>query len=577
VVDAINKSSIDLRSKPFNLDEEGVRWVETTLASMSEEEKVAQLFCLVGYSSDADRLQNIARNIKAGGLMCRPMPAADILNSVRILQENSRIPVLIAANLEKGGGSVATEGTIVGSQMLVAAADDPAMGAKLGTVCGREGAAVGLNWSFSPIIDIDYNFRNPITNTRTFGSDPLSVARLGVEYVEAVQRQGVAATIKHFPGDGMDERDQHLVSSINSTTCEQWDLTYGAAYKSSIDAGALSVMVGHILHPAYSRKLNPGILDEDILPATVSYELCTLLLRQQLGFNGLVVTDASTMAGLAIALPRCKAVPQAIAAGCDMFLFARSVEEDLGYMRKGIEDGVITQQRLHDALTRILGVKASLGLHEKKQQGTLIPSLDSALKILGNEEHKEWARECADRGITLVKEEPNVLPLSPDRYKKVLFYPIEAGQGVAYSVRAGVAELFKQRLIREGFAVDEFVPSQRFEGVMDPYSKISTQYDLIVYLANMATKSNQTTVRIEWAQPMGANVPIYMSSVPTIFISVENPYHLVDVPRVRTFINTYCSTDLVMDALIEKLMGRSRFTGKSPVDPFCAMWDTRLM
>jgi beta-N-acetylhexosaminidase len=136
--------------------------------------------------------------------------------------------------------------------------------------------------------------------------------------------------------------------------------------------------------------------------------------------------------------------------------------------------------------------------------------------------------------------------------------------------------MFKNLLEEEGFDIDQFDPNKGMEGMMTPYSAITEKYDLIIYLANMATKSNQTTVRIEWAQPMGANVPIYGESVPTIFVSVENPYHLLDVPRVKTFINAYSSNDNILKAVVDKLMGRSEFKGINPVDPFCGMWDTRL-
>lgn len=567
---------MDLRGKPFYLSDEDIVWVENTLAHMTDDEKLGQLFCLIGWGSNEDYLKNLTQKYKVGGLMCRPMPAADTVETVRILQENSKIPLLISANLESGGNGIATEGTKIGSPMQVAATDDDDMATKLGEVCGREGAAVGANWSFAPIIDIDYNFRNPITNTRTLGSDPDRVRRMGVNYVKAIQKQGVAASIKHFPGDGVDERDQHLVTSINNFSCEKWDETFGDAYKASIDAGAMTVMIGHIMLPEYSRRLCPGIKDEDIMPATLAYELTTKLLKEQLGFNGLVVTDATTMAGMVIPMEREKAVPQTIAAGCDMFLFSRSIDEDYAYMKKGIEDGVITKERLDEALTKILALKAALKLHLKKRDGGLIPKIDDAMKILGCEEHKNWAKECADKAITLVKEEKGVLPISPEKYKKVLFYGIESQQGFAYSVRAGVADQFKHMLIKEGFDVDQFDPNKGMEGMMTPYSAVTDKYDLIVYLGNMATKSNQTAIRIEWAQPMGANVPIYMTKVPTIFISVENPYHLLDVPRVRTFINTYNSSDTVLDALMDKLMGRSSFKGTSPVDAFCGMWDTKL-
>jgi beta-N-acetylhexosaminidase len=566
---------INLKEKPYYLKDEEINWVQATLKSMSEEEKLGQLFCLITYSDQQD-LRQLANKYKPGGLMCRPMPAEQVVNAVKILQENSRIPMLISANLEKGGTGIAEEGTFMGSQMQVAATDEDEMAYKLGTVCGAEGSAVGANWAFAPIIDIDYNFRNPITNTRTLGSDPDRVRRMGVQYVKGVQEQGVAASIKHFPGDGMDERDQHLVASINSMSCEEWDNTYGAAYKACIEAGALTVMAGHILQPSYTRKYNPEIKDSDILPASLSQELITKLLKEQLGFQGLVVTDASTMAGMTIPMSREKAVPQAIAAGCDMFLFTKNLEEDYEYMRKGIETGIITKERLEDALTRILGVKAALKLPGKQEQGELSPAYETALRNIGTKQHKAWARECADKAITIVKEEPGVLPVTPSRYKKVLFYDIESQQGVAYSVRAGVAEKFKELLEKEGFDIDVFKPASGFEGLFNRYEDIPNKYDLIIYLANMATKSNQTTVRIEWAQPMGANVPVYMEVVPTIFISVENPYHLIDVPRVKTYINTYSSSDEVLEALVDKLSGRSEFKGKSPVDVFCGMWDTRL-
>ena len=225
---------IDLKGNPFFLTDEDISWVETTLAGMTEDEKIGQLFCLVSFSSDPEHLKNNVLSIQPGGMMCRPMPMPDLLKTVRLLQEYSKIPMLIPANLEKGCNGMVAEGTLLGSPMQIAATGDDKMAWRLGEICGREGAAVGGNWAFAPIIDIDYNFRNPITNTRTFGSDPARVRRMGVEYVKAVQQHGVAASIKHFPGDGVDERDQHLVTSVNTLTCEDWDQTYGAADRKSV-------------------------------------------------------------------------------------------------------------------------------------------------------------------------------------------------------------------------------------------------------------------------------------------------------------------------------------------------------
>ncbi|MBC7958958.1 MAG: glycoside hydrolase family 3 protein [Vallitaleaceae bacterium] len=567
---------ISLKEKPFYLNDQDIAWVEKTIAGMSNEDKIGQLFCLIAYDSNEHYLKGVVNGIKPGGLMCRPMPLDEVVSSISIIQETAQIPMLIAANLESGGTGLVLEGTKLGSPMLVGATNHVENAYHMGVVCGREGAAVGGNWSFAPIIDLDYNFRNPITNTRTFGSDVERVKNMGVAYVKGVQENGVAASIKHFPGDGRDERDQHLVTSINDFSCEEWDATYGAVYSASIEQGAMTVMIGHIMQPAYSKFFNPEIKDADILPASLSKELVNDLLRGRLGFNGLVVTDATTMAGMTIPMPRERAVPLSISAGCDMFLFARNLEEDYGYMKKGVEEGVISQERLDEAVTRILALKAALKLHQKQADGTLIPSKAKALPVLRQKEHVEWAQTCADEGITLVKEQAGVLPLSPEKYKKVLLYGIESELGMFYSVRAGITDRVKELLTQEGLDVELFAPKPGLEGMVQPFSEIADKYDLIVYLANMATKSNQTVVRIEWAQPMGANVPIYMESVPTVFISVENPYHLIDVPRVKTFINTYTSSDIALESLIEKLMGRSEFKGVNPVDPFCGRWDTRL-
>lgn len=567
---------VDLKAKPFYLTDDDIAWVQTTLAGMTEDEKIGQLFCLVAYGSDESYLKHLALDVKPGGLMCRAMPAQEVVETTRVLQEHSRIPMLIAANFEKGGDGIAFEGTTLGSPMQVAATDDDSMAYRLGVVCGREGAAVGANWAFAPIVDIDLNWRNPITNTRTFGADPERVRRMGVQYVRGVQEQGVAAAVKHFPGDGVDERDQHLVTSVNSLSCDQWDATFGSVYQACIDAGALTIMAGHIMQPAWSRRLNPALADKDLLPASLSPELIMGLLRERLGFNGLVVTDATAMAGMAIPMPRAQAVPQAIAAGCDMFLFARNLDEDFAYMKQGVADGVISAARLDEALTRILGLKAALRLHRKQAEGSLTLSLDQALQTLGSAEHQAWAAECADRSVTLVKNNDAILPISPDRQKRVLFYDLRGSESFFDGGNTPPHEIFMHLLAQEGFQVQRFDPSRGLEGLMQPSTAVTEQYDLIIYLASLATKSNQTVVRIEWAMPMGANAPIYMTSVPTLFISVENPYHLIDVPRVQTYINTYSASETTLKALVDKLLGRSSFQGISPVDAFCGLWDTRL-
>lgn len=562
-----------LREKPFNLNDEDIAWVKSTFDSLTTEEKIGQLFFMVGYKQDEEFLSYLTEDVGIGGLMCRAMDKESVIGTVSTLQSTSKIPLLIAANLEAGGTGITSDGTRIGTNLAISATNDPKYAYELGRICATEGKSVGANYAFAPVVDIDYNFQNPITNTRTFGSDPEQVKSMGIQYVKGCQEHGVATSIKHFPGDGVDDRDQHLVTSINTFSPEEWDQTFGLVYQELIDAGAKTVMVGHIALPEYSKRLNPELKDEDVLPASLASELLNDLLRQRLNFNGLIITDATTMAGMNIAMAREELVPKAIENGCDMFLFTKNLEEDIHFMKQGYEKGLLSEQRLNNAVLRILGLKASLQLYK----GNNIPSLEVANESLRKEEHLQVAKEVADQSITLVKEEKGVFPLSPTKYKRILLYDIESeANALGYNKTSGLAKTFIPLLEKEGFEVTRFEPTGIYEGLQGSFEEMKKNYDLIIYLCNLATKSNQTTVRIEWLNPMGVNVPIYMNSIPTIFISTENPYHLLDVPRVKTFINTYGMNDYTLPLLIEKMLGKSEFKGTSPVDPFCGKWDTRL-
>ena len=564
-----------LKSKPYYLNDKQISWVMDTASELTIEQRIRQIFCTIAYIDNKQYLKGITDG-EFGGLMVRAMKDEELINLVNFVQKNAKIPFLLAGNMEAGMDQCCETGTKVGCQMAIAATEDVDNATALGRVIGEEATVLGLNWAFAPVIDIDNNWRNPITNTRTYGSDPARVAAMGEAYVTELQKHHVAASIKHFPGDGVDERDQHLVTSINSLNAEEWTATYGNAYKKCIDAGALTVMAGHIMQPAMSKKMNPALKDEEFLPGSISKELLTDLLRGEMGFNGTIITDSSAMAGLGCAMARRDALPAAVNAGCDMILFAKNMDEDLEYIRTAVRDGVITEERLEEAVIRVLALKAALQLPEKKADGTLFPVLDQVRKVVDSEEHQAASKKVADESITLVKEEKDLFPVTPERYPRVLVYPKEAGEtDLAFGAASRVGAVV-ERLEKEGFKVTVYKPAKGFEGIEEPMSVTTGNYDLLIYVANYATKSNQTVVRLEWAQPMGADCPIFIHEVPTMFISLENPYHLADVPRIRTYINTYGADDNVLDALMAKMTGKSEFKGKSPVDAFCGFWDAHL-
>lgn len=568
---------VDLKVNPFFLDDEKEKWVKETLAGLSTEEKIGQMFCPIGGNTEEGFLKDFLEEFKPGAMLYRPMPAAKIQKTHRFLQENSKVPMLFGANLESGGNGICSDGTYFARPMQVAATDDLLQAYRLGAVAGKEAIAVGCNWAFAPICDLDMNFRNPITNVRTFGSRQERVIAFVKEQLKGLKDHGVAAAVKHFPGDGVDERDQHLVASVNSLSVEEYDRTYGAIWKEVVDAGTLSIMVGHILQPAYSRYFNPELKDEEILPATLSKELLQGLLRGKLGYNGMIVTDATPMIGFNTPMKRSEAIPAALAAGCDMILFNKDIREDYQFVRDAIQDGRLDMERVDEAVTRILAMKAAMGLPAQKAEGTIVPG-EEALSVVACEEHREWTRQCADAGVTLVKDTQNLLPISPEKYKRIRLYLLEDRIGGGFKDGDGATGLVKEKLEKQGFEVTLFDYSkpdfyEMFEGGVQD---IRSKFDLAVYVACMDTASNQSVRRIDWVHLMAADAPWFLNDVPAMFISIANPYHLVDAPMVRTFINAYTPSEEVVDQVIEKIMGRSEFKGVNPVDPFCGIWGAQF-
>ena len=561
---------IQYKENPFYLTEEQVQWVESTYDSMSLEEKIGQLFCPIVFTKDEKELKELVETKHIGGMLYREGPGEELRQSHKILQDASKIPLLTASNLEYGGNGSAIEGTYYGREMLAAATGDVERAYQLGKVSCSEGAAVGVNWSFAPVVDLDLNYHNPITNVRTFGSDLQTVIDMGKAYIRGAKEEGVATSVKHFPGDGVDERDQHLVTSVNALSCKEWDESYGKIYKEMIEAGTLTVMAAHIALPAYEEYFDQKPC-ERILPATLSENLLKKLLREQLGFNGLIVTDATPMVGFCSAMDRATAVPLSIENGCDMFLFNRNMEEDFRLMREGYEKGILSDARLEEAVKRILATKAAMHLPEKQEKGQLVPDA-SALDILNCETYDCWAKECADEGVTLVKDIQNLLPIDPKKHKRVL---LELMGDFPSNKR--VCESFVRELEARGFEVTVYEP-EGFEVMEDSVESFKSRYDLIFYVGNIETASNKTVSRLNWHTMfgLGNNMPWMGHEMPALFVSVGNPYHLLDAPMIKTFVNGYCNSEYVIHAVVEKLCGDSEFKGKSPIDPFCGKPDLKL-
>ncbi|MDE7310903.1 MAG: glycosyl hydrolase, partial [Eubacterium sp.] len=456
----------------------------------------------------------------------------------------------------------------------------------MGYVAGREAASVGVNWMFNPCVDIYKNWRNTIVNTRSFGDHAARVIENARAFINGIHQSNIACCCKHFPGDGVEERDQHLVLGVNDLSVEEWDASFRNVYQTLIDEGLESIMVGHIALPEMSRKLRPGIKDEEIMPATLAPELLTDLLRGEMGFNGVVITDASHMAGIACMERRAVAVPKAIASGCDMFLFSNDIAEDFAYMKDGVESGVISQERLSDALHRILGLKAKLGLY-KKEHVLAEPKIKDM--VVGCEEHQRLAQEAADRCITLVKDTKRCLPISPQEKKRARLVFIQSTPTTRAYAGDPVKQVVIEELERAGFDVSvapNFHDLEAEEGpkpehmlkMMDcgTMKDFAASYDVVFLVLHIKGYAQENNVRLRWSCNHSSELPWYVTEVPTIGISLNYTNHLIDVPQVHTFVNAYGSTRTSIRTAIEKICGKSAFKGKASETVFCGKWDTRL-
>jgi beta-N-acetylhexosaminidase len=557
---------------------EDIKWVKETISTMSIEEKIGQLFVNLFFFGDNTHTGNnltskeIQDKYHIGGARYQGGTSDQVQDLINDLQSNAKVPLLVAANCDAGGNGACNDGTYVAKAAMCEASGDTQVSYDAGFVSGREENAIGVNWNFDPCVDILKNWRNTIVNTRSYGTKAETVIKHSNSYIKGLRESNIGVCIKHWPGDGVEERDQHLLMGINDLSVEEWEESFGKVYRNHIENGIHSIMAGHIALPEYQKALVPGLEDRDILPATLAPELINGLLKGKLDFNGLVITDASHMIGMAAAMTREQQVPQAIAAGCDMYLFFNDIEEDFNFMLNGYKNGIITEERLQDALERILGLKASIGLHKAQKEGTLLRTRDD-LTVIGCEDHIRRAKAAADKGITLVKNTLEQLPIRSDTHKRIRLYYLEGEKGGIYEANSKTLTFIIAELERRGFEVTVNDGTTRVRGNITKYQE---ETDAALVFANIVGYAAENNYRIRWKGPMSTDVPWYVYEVPTVFVSLNFTTHLTDVPMVKAYINAYNDDEITISQTIDKIMGESEFNGTPNELVWCEKWDTRL-
>jgi beta-N-acetylhexosaminidase len=326
-------------------------------------------------------------------------------------------------------------------------------------------------------------------------------------------------------------------------------------------------MSGHIALPSWAAKCGIAEGLERYRPASVSKFLNFGLLREHLGFNGLVVSDATPMGGFGSWAARETMIPETIESGCDVFLFSENAAQDIHFMMNGLRSGRLSEQRLEEAVTRILGLKAALGLH-RKSVDERIPPFDVARSLANSSGHQSIADKAAGQSITLVKDSNHTLPISPARHKRVTLINRGSPSFIPGTPRKPMTTIVKE-LEGRGFAIREYDPS-------DPPSKGNT--DLLIYVFAVESSLVLSRIFIDWAAEHPqflASMQRYWNDVPTIMISFGHPYYLVDAPRVPTYINAYSTIESAQKAVVQRLVGEAAFTGVSPIDAFAGAPDAK--
>lgn len=548
-----------LSAAPFNLDAAARDWVRRTLGDMGHAAKVRQLFVHICFGTGPEVVERITALAPAGVTKFFGPDAQAELDTLDALRGSAAIPYLVSADLE-GSRMSPPFGTEVPNPLALAAVDDVQASGTIARIMAEEARAGGINWSFTPVIDINALFRSPIVATRGLGSDPDRIREHALAHIRGLQSNGVAATVKHWPGEGHDDRDQHLVTTINPLSVDDWNATHGALYRAAIQAGVMSVMSAHIAFPAYVLAHDPDAGVEAYRPASTSKLLNQTLLRGELGFNGLIVSDATPMAGLGAWAHRDIVLPEVVASGCDIILFSDEPEADIARIEAALADGRITAERLDEAMVRVLGLKAALRLHKDGKAA-------ADRSKLHNRARAATAQAITARAPTLVKDVQSILPLSPDRHRRVLVY----STGIVTPLHGdGMPMVFPDLLRAEGFDVTLYDPATR----PDP-----RQFDLVLYVMAEETLLTRGRIFLDWNRLTGGMFGAMVRpwhEVPTALISFGYPYYLYDAPRLPCVVNAYATMDSMQRATVDCLLGRAPFQGKTPVDPFCGLPDARF-
>ena len=574
---AATAAQCTVAAPPVHLDRKGERWAAATLRKMTLEEKVGQMIVvwakvqfLNPESPEYLELRDEMTKYHVGGygvtdavegsqlFMSEPLEAAALTNR---LQKDSKYPLLIAADFERGLSMRLVGATAFPAAMAFGAAGDKELARQFGRISAIESRAIGVEWNWFPIADVNSNPANPIIDTRSFGEDPALVSEMVAAYIEGARSEGLLTTAKHFPGHGDTDTDSHLTLARVPASIDRLNSVELVPFRSAIAAGVDSVMMGHLIVPAIEPDPN--------LPASVSAHAIKDLLQGQLGFKGLVVTDGLDMAGLTHVFSgseaeiSSEAAVAAVEAGEDMIIIPGDLAGAYNGLLTAVKRGEISQARIDESVLKILRMKASVGLNRNR-----FVDLANVQEEVARPENVALAQSVADRAVTLVADTGKLVPLAARPASHIVAVIFSDRPRGSDGGRAFAGELRKRAPGAAVFFVDASNSGYIFKDVMAAVRDAGS----VIAVAELVPNPRRTT---EGRAGGSANLDagpmqlltemVKTAGAKTIVVAFGNPYSGGSIPGIQSYVCTYSNTVISASSLARALFGEIPIHGRLPV------------
>lgn len=563
-------------SQKLEPSEKSWKFADKRLKKMSVDEKVGQLVH-VGINArfanqDSAFFQELKRHVvenKIGGVIFFGAPIYETAHLANRMQELAATPLLMSLDAETGIGMRFEDATNFPWAMAVTATGNPDYARRIGVVTGREARAIGIQHVYAPVFDVNNNAANPVINVRSFGEDPNDVARFGIAFAEGIQSQRVIATAKHFPGHGDTAVDSHRGLPIIDYSRERLERTELLPFRKAVESGIGAVMIAHIALPQIDpEEIKPLknfiqgdaesgaeiVTQSATIPATLSAKVQTDLLRNEMGFKGLIVSDAMSMSGLTIYFTQEEAGVRAFLAGTDILEKPADVDAMLRGLKAAVASGRIPMTRLDDSVRRQLAWKHELGLFKQR-----MTSLDQVDRIVSNAETVALTDEIATKAITLVRNDGGDLPL--DRAKKIAVVGISNGFDGPNTMNSLVSGLRSNGLRFSAAYIQE---NSLQEQIAAARKAIAEADVVVVGLYGRVRSGAKNSVGVPengaalLREALAANKKV-------IGISFGNPYVLSSFPEMKTYIVAYGDMPSLQRAAARAIVGKQDITGKLPI------------